>query len=100
MAFADGSLWVGRDDDQTLRRIDPATNRVVATIKLDATPFEISATQDGLWVTGDGLVAGIDTSEDSIAPRIQAADGIYSGVAFPDGDIWLGRLATQSTVGS
>ena len=100
VAFADGSLWVGRDDDQTLRRIDPATNRVVATIKLHATPFEISATQDGLWVTGDGLVAGIDTSEDSIAPRIQAADGIYSGVAFLDGDIWLGRLATQSTVGS
>ena len=43
---------------------------------------------------GDRTIRGLDR------PKIQAADGIYSGVASLDGDIWLGRLATQSTVGS
>ena len=100
VAFADGSLWINRDDDQTLRRIDPATDRSVATIALHAAPYDVIATQDGLWVTGDGLVAAIDMSTNSIAQRIQATDGIYSGVAEVGGDLWMARLATQSSLGS
>lgn len=103
VAFADGALWVMSENDPTLRRIDPATNRAVATIPLHTGPLGpiwLSVTEGALWVTGDRLIARIDTSTNAVASRLLADDGIYAGVATVGSDLWLARLATNSNIGS
>jgi acetyl esterase/lipase/streptogramin lyase len=100
MAFADGAVWVSRDDEQTLRRIDPATNEIVATIPLGATPYAVSAVDGTVWVTGDGMMAKIDTSTNTVSERLLATDGIYTGLAIEGADLWVARLATISSIGS
>jgi YVTN family beta-propeller protein len=56
-----GSIWVPNLGDGTLMRIDPTTNRVVATIAIGATPVDpntmivpsmaVAATDTAIWVT-------------------------------------------------
>ncbi len=103
VAFEDGALWLISEDDQSLRRIDPATNRVVATIPLHAGPagpFLLSVTDGALWVTGDELIAKIDTSTNTISERVLAAEGWYGGLAAQGGDLWVARFASISSIGS
>jgi acetyl esterase/lipase len=100
VAFAAGAIWVMRDDDQALRRIDPATNRVVATIPLHTLPWDLSVTEGALWVTGDGLIAKIDTSANAISQQILATEGTYAGLAVQGSDLWVARLASKSTTGA
>jgi virginiamycin B lyase len=100
VAFVDDALWVMSEDDQSLRRIDPVTGRVVATIPLHATPFLLSVTEGTLWVSGDRLVAEVDTSTNSISRRVLAMEGFYGGLASDGGDLWVARLGWTSTIGA
>jgi YVTN family beta-propeller protein len=45
-----GSVWVTSQCAGTLSRIDPATNRVVATIKLGYHPFDLAVGGGFAWV--------------------------------------------------
>jgi DNA-binding SARP family transcriptional activator len=47
-AYGDGSLWVV--DDRALLRIDPATNRVSARIRLAQQPTAVAAGEGRVWV--------------------------------------------------
>src|SRR5205807_2833707 len=50
VALGAGSLWVARNDDRTLLRLDPRTDRVIATIATGAFAFAVAASRDAVWV--------------------------------------------------
>ena len=56
IAFGDGAVWVGNNFDDTIERIDPATNvaRKVASIP---SPQDIAVAGDRVWVAA-GSAAG------------------------------------------
>lgn len=55
-----------------MRRIDPPTRRVTATIHVGRAPHGIAADARGLWVAvlGDSTVARIDPATGRVAQRI------------------------------
>jgi YVTN family beta-propeller protein len=51
IAIGEGSVWVCNYVAGTVSRIDPKTNKVVATIKVGKSPASVAATKDRIWVT-------------------------------------------------
>jgi YVTN family beta-propeller protein len=51
IAIGGGSVWVSNHLVGTVSRIDPKTNKVVATIKVGGNPAWIAVTRDRVWVT-------------------------------------------------
>ena len=60
LSFADGSLWVANEVDQTVSRIDTATQTNVASRGGVGVPVAIVAIGDTLWVA-DGFVGRLST---------------------------------------
>jgi DNA-binding beta-propeller fold protein YncE len=90
-----GAVWVAHSDKGLVTRIDPATNMVVAQIKVDNPTFDfyrqipggITFVGNQLWATtfsstGDGEVARIDTVTNEVVERIQMGD-----LEFPNGKL-------------
>jgi len=50
VASAAGSIWAASRSDGTVSRVDPAEDRVLATIPLGASPTALAADRDGVWV--------------------------------------------------
>ena len=55
---AEGSVWVANRGDGTISRVDPATNRAIATIGGGAIPTRLTADSGAVWVaTAEGIQA-------------------------------------------
>ena len=50
LAIGGGSIWVSNTAARTVSRIDPSTNKVVATIKIGNAPAGIAEEAGLLWV--------------------------------------------------
>ena len=50
VAVGAGSVWVANRQTRTVQRIDPATNRTIATIRLHNPPIAISVGDGAVWV--------------------------------------------------
>jgi YVTN family beta-propeller protein len=50
IAVGEGAVWVANHDGRSISRIDPKTNRVVATIRLGNPRSEIAAGEGSIWV--------------------------------------------------
>jgi DNA-binding beta-propeller fold protein YncE len=90
LAGGAGSLWVAKNDDQAVWRIDPRNGRVLAKIPVGLVPFDMAASDNGIWVTGywtDQLVR-IDPSSNTVTARLILPDG-PSGIAIADGAVWV-----------
>ena len=89
IAIGFGSIWITNTDNATLLRIDPSSNRIIATISGfgSTNSWMPVTTGDGsVWVsriTGDqGVVYRIDPYTNQIAKRIPVG---RRGVAWPNG---------------
>jgi serine/threonine protein kinase/DNA-binding beta-propeller fold protein YncE len=74
VVFGAGSLWSADDADVAVRRLDPATHRVIATIETGALSYLSLAFADGsLWLASHspGRVLRIDPVTNRIASTIQ-----------------------------
>jgi len=49
-----GAIWVESDRDHVLRRVDPATNTVVASLDLGTEPRNLAFGAGSLWVADFG----------------------------------------------
>lgn len=90
LAVSAGALWVLKNDDQALLRIDPRSGRVVARISLSFVPFDIAATDNAVWITGyyDDELVRIDPSSNQVVARLTVPDGA-SGIAVTDQAVWV-----------
>lgn len=87
---AAGALWVLKNDDQAVERIDPRTQRVVARIALGFTPFDMDVTSNAVWIGGywvDELVR-IDPATNAVVARLTLPDGV-SGIAASADSVWV-----------
>ena len=76
--------------DDTVSRIDPRTNRIVATIPVGRGPNSIAAGNDAVWVTSaiDDALWRIDPRTNRVVARIPLA-GVPRAVAVGAGGVWV-----------
>ncbi len=95
LVATDNAVWaVNRD--QTVSRIDPSTNRVVARVT-DVRASGLAAGEGGVWVITDEGVAEIDPETNVIGRRIRVAAEGLTTLAVGDGAVW-GADPFQGTV--
>ena len=58
MSVGAGSVWVANSGDGTVTRIDPATNKTIATIAVGGSPQAITVAGGRAWVTVDAQTLG------------------------------------------
>jgi DNA-binding SARP family transcriptional activator/DNA-binding beta-propeller fold protein YncE len=90
VAVADGLVWVGGDDSDTVSAIDARTHRLVRTVPLGVFPSDIAAGAGSLWV--------VDGSRGRVV-RIQPSYGrIVATLPFrPSGDAPADRFGFDPT---
>lgn len=90
IAVGAGALWARAFDRvHTIVRIDPATNRVVATIELGVDPGTIAVDGSAVWVADPaGTVVRIDATSNTVRARIWIGSLTFGIAAAPDG-VWV-----------
>ena len=88
-AVGEGALWAMSNTTQTLMRIDPRPNAVVARIKMS--PGDDAAAGEGaVWISHsqDDTVSRIDPKTNTVSATIHVR-GEPSGVAVSPGAVWV-----------
>jgi DNA-binding SARP family transcriptional activator/DNA-binding beta-propeller fold protein YncE len=87
IAATDSAVWVV-NPDRTVSRIDPRTNRRVATVER-VQAGDIAAGDGGVWVIGDGQVLAIDPTTNAVSRRIEVAADSLTALAVGAGAVWV-----------
>lgn len=99
MSLADGagSVWAANKDGGSVSRIDPGTNRVVATIQVGGQPWGLAFDGRSLWVGNyaQGTVTRIDPRTNRVAARIRLGTAPI-GLAYGRGALWVGDYSTPA----
>jgi YVTN family beta-propeller protein len=90
VAVGERAVWLARDTGPVLKRIDPATKRVVATFGLPFRPKSLAVGAGAVWVTGlfDDVVGRFDPATGRISMTVPLPPGT-DGVAVGDGSVWV-----------
>jgi hypothetical protein len=93
-----GSIWVAVPpfdvgDQSSIARIDPETNRVIASIPVDEYPGDIAAGEGAVWVAGNNSLLRIDPETNRLSSRIAGVGGF---VTSTPGAVWA--VASPDTV--
>jgi YVTN family beta-propeller protein len=87
----DDGVWVSNNLDDSVSRLDPATNRIVATVEVGSRPADGTRGPDGLeWIPnqGDGTITRIDPATDKVVDTIRVKGTPFvARTAF--GDVWV-----------
>jgi YVTN family beta-propeller protein len=72
-AAGDGAVWLSYPYEDTVSRVDPATNRVTATIQVGPLPKGIAVSPGAVWVVnaGDPSVSRIDPATNRVVTKIR-----------------------------
>jgi len=91
-----GAVWVSCDHESVVQRVDPATNRVTATISAtpDARLDPLAVHGGAVWVVGDSdnRVYRIDPAKLAVVAAL-TLDSEPRNLAFADGDLWVAGFA-------
>jgi virginiamycin B lyase len=91
-AFGAGSFWVSVED-ATLARIDPASRRVTATVRLDGQhlPGAVVVGAGAVWVFAGGLLQRVDPAANQVVHTLAVGpQGVDDGrLAVGAGAVWL-----------
>lgn len=91
VAPAQGTVWITRNDQQSLIGVDPRDGRQLASIPLSVTPFNLAATDGALWVTSyqnDSIVRA-DPGTGRVVSVTQEPGQGPSGIAVGEGATWV-----------
>lgn len=93
-----GSVWAARLDNQSLARIDPATNRVIGNIPLPAEPFQVCPGSSSIWVTSfdDSALMRIDPVTNKAVGTWRL--GSLGGCAEADGVLWIASYGGRQLI--
>jgi streptogramin lyase len=104
-AVGEGSLWLTQVAQGTVTRVDPATGRTVATIRVPGAEaprgIEAAVGPSAVWVTydlglGGGIIARVDPATNTVAATVRIPD-LPGDLAIGDRAV-LVRTATDSSV--
>ncbi len=91
VAISLGAVWVANDKDGTIIRIDPQTNKVVATVNLGsgASPL-VFVTPGAVWAANyyTGTFSRIDPQTNTVVATISNQDGARS-IVYASASLWL-----------
>ncbi|HEU0246784.1 MAG TPA: ABC transporter substrate-binding protein [Gaiellaceae bacterium] len=99
VAVGPDAVWVIGDPlDRSVRRIDPISGRLTATIPLSFSPTDVAVGEGAVWITShlDDTVSRLDTSTNEITATIPVGKGA-AGVAVGVGSVWVAN-ALEGTV--
>lgn len=101
-AFGAGYFWVSVEN-YTLARIDPASRRVVATVRLDAghLPGAVVVGGGAVWVfAGGGLLQRIDPASDQVVHALAAGPQLVDSgrLAAGAGSVWLSDAEARTLI--
>jgi YVTN family beta-propeller protein len=87
------SVWVTDALEGTVRRIDPATARIIATIPVGRYPYGIAFGMGSIWVTNtdDNTVSRIERATSRVIATIPVGREPY-GIAVARGSVWVANL--------
>lgn len=85
LAVTPEAVWV-INPDQSISRIDPRTNAVVARVKARAQV--IAAGEGDVWIGQEGGIAEIDTARNVVSRKIPLGEDTPSGLAVGAGSVW------------
>jgi virginiamycin B lyase len=92
LALSSKAVWVMNQQDGTVSRVDPASNGVVATIKVSSAAIDggdIAASDRAVWVrVSDVLAAKIDPQTNKVIDRLGPPAGSGS-VAIAEDSVWI-----------
>ncbi|HEV2711666.1 MAG TPA: YncE family protein, partial [Gaiellaceae bacterium] len=93
-----GSVWVANRNSNTVTRLDPQTNQVLASVPVGGMPgWHAVAPDETIFVpnNSDNTVSRIDPESNSVIQTIRVGAGpLVVRPAF--GDLWLGHLRGSS----
>lgn len=106
IAATDTAVWVTRSgyDNREVSewdkvwRIDPATNKIVATIQVGTRGLDtngswghIAATKDAVWITGPRSVRRVDPATNKVVAKLEVGAYLssFKDIAATDTDVWV-----------
>jgi glutamine cyclotransferase len=101
MCYGDDSIWVGHISDSTIKRIDPVTETVTATITLSPSTrrpgYGAIYADDSAWFSdyGSGRFFKIDPSTNTSTEIYLGTDLIY-GFGYDGTQLWLTSARTDA----
>jgi YVTN family beta-propeller protein len=90
IALGPGVVWVAEYSANLVRRIDPESRSIAATVPVGSGPIAIVVTPDAIWVANqkDGSVSRIDSRTDSVVKAISVGDSPHA-LAVGAGAVWV-----------
>jgi YVTN family beta-propeller protein len=90
IGLGEDALWVASYPNNIVRRIDPRTGKVTATIRVGSGPIAISVAGGAVWVANqnDGSVSRIDPRTNSVIKAISVG-AAPSSLAAGAGAVWV-----------
>jgi YVTN family beta-propeller protein len=87
VVIGQGAVWVANQFDNSVSRIDPQTNRVVATIPVPDGVADLAVGRDAIWAAGD-LVVRIDPQTNRVVATVPLG-AQPSSLAATDDAVWV-----------
>ena len=90
LAATEDAVWVLTPSDNSVARIDPATNQVVATIPVGRAPSGLAVGAGAVWVSrrSDGAVVRIDPATNRVVATIPVGQA-PGAVTVAGGAVWV-----------
>jgi DNA-binding SARP family transcriptional activator/ABC-type branched-subunit amino acid transport system substrate-binding protein len=85
LAVTPEAVWAV-NPDQSVSRIDPRTNRIVA--RVEAKALQIAAGEGDVWIGQEGSIAEIDTARNVLSRRVRLPEEYVSALAVGAGSVW------------
>ena len=92
VVLGQGAVWVANKVDNSLSRLDPQTNRVVATIAASDGVADLAVGSDAVWTGGDRRGVARVVRIDSRTNRVVATVPVThqpAGLAVTDDAVWV-----------
>jgi len=93
IAAGDDAVWVTTFDENTVSRIDPISDEIVAVIGVGENPEDLLVTPDAVWVSNHrgGSLSRIDPATNQVVATVKVGPKGPSGpkeIALVGGDLW------------
>ena len=93
LAFDGTSIWVSNYGSNSVSKVNPSTNAVVATVPVGSAPDGMAFDGTSIWVANgsSGIVSKVNPSTNAVVATVTVGSGPF-GVAFDGTSIWVANV--------